>query len=51
MKEILLAYWLPKEIVAALMMLYKKHENKSSLTGLRHRLLVADVLQGDTLAP
>ena len=30
---------LPKETVAAIMMLYKKHKSKSPLTGWRHRLL------------
>ena len=32
MEQILLAYSLPKEIGAAIMMLYKKHKSKSPLT-------------------
>ena len=38
MEQIILAYGLPKETDAAIMMLCK-HESKSSLTGWRHRLL------------
>ena len=38
MEQILLAYGLPKEIVAAIMILCKKHESKSSPTRRRHRL-------------
>ena len=48
MEQILLAHGLPKEIVAAIMMLYKNTKLKvRSLDGD----IVAGVLQGDTLAP
>ena len=39
MERILLAYGLPKETVAAIMMLYKKHQSKSPLSRWKHRLL------------
>ena len=39
MEQILLTYGLPKETVATIMMLYKKHKSKSLLSGWRHRLL------------
>ena len=48
MEQILLAYSLPKETVAAIMMLYKKKKSKSSLSFFD---IVAGVLQGDTSAP
>ena len=38
MGKILLAYGLPKVTVEAIIMLYKNHESKSSLTECRHRL-------------
>ena len=56
MEQILLAYGLSQKTVAAIMMLYKKSKN----TEVKVRLpygdidyfdIVADVLQGDTLAP
>ena len=37
--EQILAYGLPKETVAAIILQYKKHENKSLLSGWRYRLL------------
>ena len=49
MEQILLAYGLSKEMVAAIMMVYKKHESKSLLYRWRHRLLWL-VVQGDTQA-
>ena len=38
-RQILLAHGLPKEIVPAIMMLYKKHKSKSPLSGWKQRLL------------
>ena len=53
MEQILLAYGLPKETVAAIMMLYRNTKVKvSSPDGDRDYFnIVAGVLQGDTLAP
>ena len=53
MEQILLAYGLPKENVAAIMILYRNTKVKKTLTRWRHRIfdIVAGVLQGDTLAP
>ena len=51
MKQILLAYGLPKETVAAIMMLYK-NTKVCSLDGNINCLdIVAGVLQGDTFTP
>ena len=49
MEQILLAYGLPKETVAAIMMLYKKVRSPDRDTDYFD--IVAGVLQGDTLAP
>ena len=53
MEQILLAYSLLKETVVAMMMLYKKHESKSSLTDgdTDYFDIVAGMLLGDTLSP
>ena len=53
MEQILLAYGLPKETIAAIMMLYKNTKVKvRSLNGDTDYFdIVAGVLQGDTLAP
>ena len=53
MEQILLAYRLPKETVAAIMMLYKNTKVKvRSLDGDADYFdIVAGMLQGDTLAP
>ena len=53
MEQILLAYGLPKETIAAIMILYKNTKVKvCSLDGDADYLdIVAGVLQGDTLAP
>ena len=53
MEQILLAYSLPKETVAAIMRLYKNTKVKvCSLDGDTDNInIVAGVLQGDTLAP
>ncbi len=53
MEQILLAYDLPKETVIAIMMLYKNTKVKvCSLDGdTDYFVIVAGVLQGDTLAP
>ena len=53
MEQILLAYGLPKEIVVAIMVLYKKTKVKvRSLNGDTDYFdIVAGVLQGDTLVP
>ena len=53
MEQIFLAYDLPKETVAAIMMQYKKTKVKvRSLDGVTNFFgIVAGVLQGDTLAP
>ena len=53
MEQILLAYGLPKETVAAIMMLYRNTKVKvRSPDGDTDYLdIVAGVLQGDTLAP
>ena len=53
MEQILLAYSLPKETVAAIMMLYKNMKVKVCwLDGDTYYFdIVAGVLQGDTLAP
>ena len=53
MEQILLTYGLPKETVAAIMMLYKNTKAKvRSLDGDTDYFdIVAGVLQGDTLAP
>ena len=53
MEQILLAYRLPKEPVAAIMMLYKNTKVKvRSPDGETHCFdMVADVLPGDTLGP
>ena len=53
MEQILLAYNLPKETVAAIMMLYKNTKVKvcSSDGDTDYFGIVAGVLQGDTLAP
>ena len=51
MDQILLAYGLPKETIAAMMMLHKNTEVKvHSLDGDADFDIVAGVLQGDTLA-
>ena len=52
MEQILLAYGLPKETIAAIMMLYKNTKVKvHSLDGDTDYFdIVADVLQGDILA-
>ena len=53
MEQILLAYDLPKETVAAIMMLYKNTKVKvSSPDGVTDYFdIVAGLLQGETLAP
>ena len=53
MEQILLAYDLPKETVAAIMMLYRNRKVKvrSPDGDTDYFSIVADVLQGDTLAP
>ena len=53
MEQILLAYELPKEIVADIMMLYKnmKVKVRSPDGDIDYFDIVAGVLQGDTLAP
>ena len=53
MEQILLAYGLPKEIVAAIMMLYRniKVKVRSPDGDTDYFDIVADVLQGDTSAP
>ena len=53
MEQILLPYGLPKETVAAIMILYRNTEVKvRSPVGDRDYFdIVADVLPGDTLAP
>ena len=53
MKQILIANGLPKEIVAAIMMLYKntKVKVRSPEGDTNNFDIVAGVLQGDTLAP
>ena len=53
MEQILLAYGLPKETIAAIMMLYRNTKVKvRSLDGDTDYFdIVAGVLQGDTLAP
>ena len=52
MEQILLAYGLPKETVAAIMMLYKNMKVKvHSLDGDTYFDIVIGILQGDTLAP
>ena len=39
MEQILLAYSLPRETAAAIILFHKKHESKSTFTGWRHKLL------------
>ena len=52
MEQILLTYHLPKETVAAIMMLYKNMKVKvCSLDGDIDYYIVVGVLQGDTLSP
>ena len=53
MEQILLAYGLPKETVSAIIMLYRNTKGKvRSLDGdIDYFDIIADVLQGDTLAP
>ena len=52
MEEILIAYSIPKETVAAIMILYKNTKVKVHSGMEKHYFtIVADVLQGDTLAP
>ena len=53
MEQILLAYGLPKETVAAIMILYRntKVEVRSPDGDTEYFDIVAGVLQGDTLAP
>ena len=53
MKQILLEYGLPKETVAAIMILYRKTKVKvrSPDVDTDYFDIVAGVLQGDTLAP
>ena len=53
MEQILLAYSLPKETIAAIMMLYKNTKvNVRSLDGdTDYFNIVVGELQGDTLAP
>ena len=53
MEQILLAYGLPKETVAAIMILYKNAKVKvcSPDGDTKYFDIVAGVLQGDTLAP
>ena len=53
MKQILLPYGLPKETVAAIMMLYKKTKVKvcSPDRDTDYFDIIAGVLQGDTLVP
>ena len=53
LEEILLAYGIPKEVVAAIMMLYKntKAKVKSPDGDTETFDIIAGVLQGDTLAP
>ena len=53
MEQILLAYGLPKETVGAIMMLYKNTKVKvhSPDGDTDYFDIIADVLQGDTLAP
>ena len=50
MEQILLAYGIPKEIVAAIMVLYRNTKVKVRSPG-GDLDIVAGVLQGDTLAP
>ena len=53
MEQILLAYGLPKEIVAAIMVLYRNTKVKVCFPvgDTDYFVIVAGVLQGDTLAP
>ena len=52
MEQILLAYGLPKETVAAIMILYRNTKVKVHPDGDTECVdIVAEVLQGDTLAP
>ena len=53
MEQILLAYSLPKETIAAIMMLYRntKVKIRSPVGDTDYFDIVAGVLQGDTLAP
>ena len=53
MEQILLAYGLPKETVAAIMILYRNNKVKVRSPGrdTDYFDIVAGVLQGDTLAP
>ena len=53
MEQILLAYSLPKETIAPIMMLYRNTKVKvhSPDGDTDYFNMVADVLQGDTLAP
>ena len=39
MEQILLAYGIPKETVAAITILYRKHQSESTFARWRHRLL------------
>ena len=51
MEQILLAYGIPKETVAAITMLYWNTKLKVRLLDGEYFDIVAGVLQGDTLAP
>ena len=51
MEQILLAYGLPKETVAAIMILYRNIKVKVRSPDTDYFDIVAGVLQGDTLAP
>ena len=51
MEQILLAYGLPKEIIAAIMMLYKNMKISTHQMETDYFDIVAGVLQGDRLAP
>ena len=53
MEQILLAYGIPKETVAAITILYRNTKVKVRSHGWRHKILwhCSRILQGDTLAP
>ena len=53
MEQILFVYGLPKETVAAIMMLYRHTKVKARFPDgdTDYFVIVAGVLQGDTLAP
>ena len=51
MEQILLAYGLSTETIAAIMMLYRNTKARSPNRDTDYFYIVADVQQGDTLAP